>query len=135
MNIRKTIIELLRPSVKSTESVRSDLHTMLPGMLTEQFASTLLENINVIVMSFVGNAAIVGVSQINPINNTRMIVFQAFSMGGTALVAQSSGAHRLKEGAKAAGAALLMGFAISLALSLGLFFLRVPMLHTLFGSA
>ena len=135
MNIRKTIIELLRPSVKSNESVRNDLHTMLPGMLTEQFASTLLENINVIVMSFVGNAAIAGVSQINPINNTLMIVFQAFSMGGTALVAQSSGAHRLKEGAKVAGEALLMGFAISLALSLGLFFLRVPMLHTLFGSA
>ena len=62
MNIRKTIIELLRPSVKSNESVRNDLHTMLPGMLTEQFASTLLENINVIVMSFVGNAAIAGVS-------------------------------------------------------------------------
>ena len=97
MNIRKTIIELLRPSVKSNESVRSDLHTMLPGMLTEQFASTLLENINVIVMSFVGNAAIAGVSRINPINNTLMIVFQAFSMGGTALVAQSSGAHRLEE--------------------------------------
>ena len=108
---------------------------MLPGMLTEQFASTLLENISVLVTGFIGSVAIAGVSQINPINNTLMIVFQAFAMGGTALVAQASGAHNDREGAKTAGAALTMGVAISFALSLVLFLIRGPMLYGLYGPA
>ena len=135
MTITAKIKELLHPSAQGNEGVAQDLHAMLPGMLTEQFSSALLDNINVLMMGFVGSTAIAGVSQISPINNTLMIVFQTFALGGTALVARCAGAHREKEGAKTAATALLLGFSVSMSLALILFFLRVPALHALFGSA
>ena len=80
---------LLHPAEDADPQLRSELRGMMPGMLVEQFASTLLDNVNVIVMGLIGNAAIAGVSQVGTINYILMIVFQAFAMGGTALVARS----------------------------------------------
>ena len=41
---------LLHPAEDADPQLRSELRGMMPGMLVEQFASTLLDNVNVIVM-------------------------------------------------------------------------------------
>ena len=124
-----------RPTVVDNLGVRQDLDAMLPGMFLEQFSSTLLDNINIVVTGFIGTAAIAGVGQISTINNTLMIVFQSFAVGGTALVAQAAGAGRRAEGHKTAGAALLSGGLLGVLLAAALFFFRVPLIVLLFGEA
>ena len=84
------IKDWLFPPVHVGPDVRRDMRVMLPGMLIEQVAATLLDNINIVVMGFIGNEATAGVSQVSTINNTMMIVVQFFAMGGTALVAQAA---------------------------------------------
>ena len=108
----------LFPPVSANELVRRDMRSMLPGMLIEQVAATLLDNINIVVMGFIGNEATAGVSQVSTINNTMMIVVQFFAMGGTALVAQAAGAGNAREGRRVAGDALALGTALSLAAAL-----------------
>ena len=98
----------LFPPVSANELVRRDMRSMLPGMLIEQVAATLLDNINIVVMGFIGSEATAGVSQVSTINNTMMIVVQFFAMGGTALVAQAAGA----EGAAVSALLLAMGIGI-----------------------
>ncbi len=126
---------LLHPAEDADPQLRSELRGMMPGMLVEQFASTLLDNVNVIVMGLIGNAAIAGVSQVGTINYILMIVFQAFAMGGTALVAQAAGAKQDRRCHRMAGAALLLGLTISGVIALLMFFLRAPLVDLLFGSA
>ena len=70
-----------------TDAVRAELHGMLPGMLVEQTAAVILENVNVYVMGFISTAALAGVSQVTTINNILMNLFQAFATGGTVMVA------------------------------------------------
>lgn len=125
----------LFPPVSANELVRRDMRSMLPGMLIEQVAATLLDNINIVVMGFIGSEATAGVSQVSTINNTMMIVVQFFAMGGTALVAQAAGAGNAREGRRVAGDALALGTALSLAAALLLFCLRVPLIKLMFGAA
>ncbi len=126
---------LFLPDVDEDLGVRQDLNAMLPGMLLEQLSSTLLDNINIAVMGFIGSAAIAGVGQISTLNNTLMIAFQSFAIGGTALVAQAAGAGRAAAGRKTAGAALLSGFFISSLLVMVLFLFRRTFIRAMFGSA
>ena len=84
------------------QSAAQDLRKMLPGMLVEQVAAILLENVNVFVTGFISTAAIAGVGQINTVNSVLMNLFQAFAIGGTVLVAQNAGASRKKDASHAA---------------------------------
>lgn len=125
----------LFPPIRVNGEVRRDMRSMLPGMLIEQIAATLLDNINIVVMGFIGNEATAGVSQVSTINNTMMIVVQFFAMGGTALVAQAAGAGNTREGKRVAGDAIVLGTMLSLIAALTLFFLRVPLINLMFGAA
>ncbi|MCI7742782.1 MAG: MATE family efflux transporter [Clostridiales bacterium] len=129
------IKDLFLPPKAADLTTRGELRMMMPGMLIEQIAAVLLENINIAVMGFIGNEALAGVSQISTINNTLMVVFQFFAVGGTALVARSIGAEQKENAAKTAGAALVLGFSISLLVVLVLFSLRTEVIGLLFGSA
>lgn len=129
------IKDWLFPPVHVGPDVRRDMRVMLPGMLIEQVAATLLDNINIVVMGFIGNEATAGVSQVSTINNTMMIVVQFFAMGGTALVAQAAGAGDSREGRRVAGDAIALGTVLSLAAALLLFLLRVPLINLMFGAA
>ena len=108
---------------------------MLPGMLVEQVAAILLENVNVFVTGFISTAAIAGVGQINTVNSVLMNLFQAFAIGGTVLVAQNAGASRKKDASHAAYAALLMGGLVSLLLTAVVWMLHGTIVHLLFGGA
>ena len=125
----------LFPPVRAGAAVREDMRAMLPGMLIEQVAATLLDNINIVVMGFIGSEATAGVSQVSTINNTMMIVVQFFAMGGTALAARCAGAGDSREGRRVAGDAIALGTLLSLVAALALFFLREPLIRALFGAA
>lgn len=117
------------------QSAAQDLRKMLPGMLVEQVAAILLENVNVFVTGFISTAAIAGVGQINTVNSVLMNLFQAFAIGGTVLVAQNAGASRKKDASHAAYAALLMGGLVSLLLTAVVWLLHGSIVHLLFGGA
>lgn len=121
--------------LEGNESVSRDLHAMLPGMLVEQVAAILMENANIFVMGFISTAAIAGVGQINTVNNTLMNLFQAFAIGGTALVAQFAGGAKKKEASQAAFSALLLGGIVSVILTALIFLFHRNIVLAFFGSA
>ncbi len=116
-------------------AVAADLRGMLPGMLVEQVAAIFLENVNVFVMGFISTAAIAGVGQINTLNSVLMNVFQAFSIGGTALFAQHAGASRKSEASQTALSSLLLGLTVSAFLTGLLYLLHEDVVRMLFGGA
>ena len=71
---------LLTPPKRSGQAVYADYKGMMPGMLTEQAASLLLDNVNVFIMGLIGRVAMAGASQISTLNNTLMIFFQFFGV-------------------------------------------------------
>ena len=93
--IKKWREVLLRYEGQAENSaVAADLKNMMPGMMVEQIAAVLLENVNIFVMGFISTAAIAGVGQINTVNNVLMNLLQAFAIGGTVLVGQYAGAAK-----------------------------------------
>ena len=113
--IKKWREVLLRYEGQAENSaVAADLKNMMPGMMVEQIAAVLLENVNIFVMGFISTAAIAGVGQINTVNNVLMNLLQAFAIGGTVLVGQYVGAAKKKEAAGSAFSALFLGGLVSL---------------------
>lgn len=113
----------------------ADLKNMMPGMLVEQIAAILLENINIFVMGFISTAAIAGVGQINTINSVLMNLFQAFAIGGTVLVGQYVGARKNRAASGAAFSALMLGGIVSLLITAGVWLFRENIVVFLFGQA
>lgn len=121
--------------VEENRAAAADLHAMLPGMMVEQIAAVLLENVNVFVMGFISTAAMAGVGQINTVNSVLMNLFQAFAIGGTVLVGQFAGAGKKKEASGSAFSALLLGCAISMAVAVLAWTFRREAVGLLFGRA
>ena len=117
------------------EAVAADLRSMMPGMMVEQIAAVLLENVNIFVMGFISTAAIAGVGQINTVNNVLMNLLQAFAIGGTVLVGQYAGAAKKKEASGSAFSALLLGGSVSLLITALVWLFRESIVLLLFGQA
>ena len=117
------------------EETDTALRQMLPGMLVEQAAAVLLANVNIFVMGFISTEALAGVGQISTLNSILMNAFQAFSIGGTAVVARSIGAGKRDEASGTAGSGLLLGGLFSLLVTCLIWCLRVPLVTVLFGAA
>lgn len=118
-----------------TAEIRTDLRRMLPGMLVEQSAAVILENVNVYVMGFISTAALAGVSQVTTINNILMNLFQAFATGGTVMAARCAGAGKNRSASRYAGSALLLGLSVSLAIAALFFVFGGPIVGLLFRAA
>ena len=131
----RRIKKVFLPAKTEETMIREELQMMLPGMIAEQVAAVLLDNINVIVMGFIGRAALAGVSQISTVNNTLMIVFQSFALGGTALAARCAGAKKKEEASRVAGSALALGTGLGILVTLLLFAFRGQVVRLLFGAA
>lgn len=104
--------------LEGNEDTARELRAMLPGMLVEQVAAVFLELVNVFVSGFFSTAAMAGVGQINTVNSVLMNLFQAFAIGGTAIVSRHAGAARRKDAAESAFSALLLGVTVSIALTI-----------------
>lgn len=121
--------------LEGNEDTARELRAMLPGMLVEQVAAVFLELVNVFVSGFFSTAAMAGVGQINTVNSVLMNLFQAFAIGGTAIVSRHAGAARRKDAAESAFSALLLGVTVSIALTILIFALRGEFVLLLFGDA
>ena len=103
--------------LEGNEATARELRAMLPGMLVEQVAAVFLELVNVFVSGFFSTAAMAGVGQINTVNSVLMNLFQAFAIGGTAIVSQHAGAARRGEAARNAFSALTLGLTVSVVIT------------------
>ena len=121
--------------IEGNELTARELRAMLPGMLIEQVAAVFLELVNVFVSGFFSTAAMAGVGQINTVNSVLMNLFQAFAIGGTAIVSQHAGAARRGDAARNAFSALALGLAVSVAITALIFALRGELVWLLFGDA
>ena len=99
--------------LEGNEATARELRAMLPGMLVEQ----------------------AGVGQINTVNSVLMNLFQAFAIGGTAIVSQHAGAARRGEAARNAFSALTLGLTVSVVITALIFALRGEFVMLLFGDA
>ena len=121
--------------LEGNEATARELRAMLPGMLVEQVAAVFLELVNVFVSGFFSTAAMAGVGQINTVNSVLMNLFQAFAIGGTAIVSQHAGAARRGEAARNAFSALTLGLTVSVVITALIFALRGEFVMLLFGDA
>lgn len=121
--------------LEGNEATARELRAMLPGMLVEQVAAVFLELVNVFVSGFFSTAAMAGVGQINTVNSVLMNLFQAFAIGGTAIVSQHAGAARRGEAARNAFSALTLGLTVSVVITALIFSLRGEFVMLLFGDA
>ncbi|MGN0735920.1 MAG: MATE family efflux transporter [Anaerovoracaceae bacterium] len=137
--LAKTLIPglgLLRPEHYQTdEGLGLRMKKMLPGMLIEQCAAVVIENMNIFVMGFVSMVAMAGVSQVNTINNTLMNLFQAFAIGGTVMTAQHIGGNDRKKASEAAMMSVLLGLAVSVFIAAAFFLVREEIIYLLYGEA
>lgn len=137
--LAKTLIpglSLLKPEQYQTNATFGQrIKKMLPGMLIEQCAAVVIENMNIFVMGFVSVVALAGVSQVNTINNTLMNLFQAFAIGGTVMTAQHIGGKNRKKASEAAMMAILLGLAVSILIAASLFIVREEVIYLLYGEA
>lgn len=121
--------------LRGNENTARELRAMLPGMLVEQIAAVFLELVNVFVSGFFSTAAMAGVGQINTVNSVLMNLFQAFAIGGTAIVSRHAGAARRKNASESAFSALALGIGVSVILTVLIFALRGEFVMLLFGDA
>ena len=120
---------------EQNKEASEELKGMLPGMIVEQIAAILLENVNIFLMGLISTAAIAGVGQINTVNNILMNLFQAFAIGGTVVTARYAGARDEKRAKMASSSALLLGLTVSLICTGILFVFRSEFVSLLFGKA
>lgn len=115
--------------------LKQQVRSMMPSILVEQLSAMLLGMVNLMVMGRVSTAAQAGVGQINTFNNMVVYFFNAFAMGGTVMVAQNIGARNKQGARRSAAQSIVLGLAISIAITVLLYFVRKPVLNMLFGSA
>lgn len=117
------------------EELGAQEKALLPSILVEQLSAMLLGLINLVVMGSVSSAALAGVGQVNTVNNMIVYFFNSFAMGGTVMVAQNIGAKNHKAARDNAGQSMLLGFVLSLVVTVVLLCVRQPFLYALFGAA
>ena len=82
-----------------------------------------------------GEAAMAAAGHLNNAAQLPIAMFTAMTTGGTIVVAQAIGARNAKKAASAGGQAVLMTFAITVAITLILAFFQRPVIDWLFGDS
>ncbi|HHW30573.1 MAG TPA: MATE family efflux transporter [Clostridiaceae bacterium] len=110
------------------------MHALIPAVIADQIAATMLGIVNSIMASNVSSVAIAGVGQVDAFNNIFVIFFSALAAGGTVLAAQAAGCNNHESVNHIATQSMTFGLAISTFVSLLIFCLREPILMFLYSS-
>lgn len=110
------------------------MRTLLPAVIADQIAATMLGIVNTIMASNVSSVIISGIGQADAINNIFVIIFRALAAGGTVLTAQAAGRNDEETVNHIATQSMIFGFALSTLFSLLIFCLRKPVLLFLYSN-
>lgn len=110
-----------------------DLKNMIVPLFFEQLLVMLVGIVDTFVVSFVGEAAVSGVSLVNMFNTIFIYLFTALASGGAVVMSQYLGSGNRKKSIQSSSQLLLFSTVFSVLLALIVLLLRVDILSLLFG--
>lgn len=110
------------------------LSIMIIPLFLEQLLVMLVGLADTFVISFVGEAAVSGVSLVNSFNTIFIFLFTALASGGAIVVSQYIGKKWLNEANEAISQLLMISIVFSLAISILILPFGKPLLNLIFGS-
>lgn len=93
-----------------------DLMKLVLPIVAEQFLVLLVGIVDTLMVSYVGESAVSGVSLVNQLNNVFVLVFSALAAGGSVIASQYIGSGGKEEGIDAASQLLMITTVISVLL-------------------
>lgn len=91
-----------------------DLKCLIIPLFLEQFLTILVGLADTFVVSFVGEAAVSGVSLVNSFNMIFIYLFTALASGGAVIVSQYIGSNQVKEASESVSQLLMISTLFSL---------------------
>lgn len=110
-----------------------DLRAMIIPLFIEQFLLLLVGMADTFVVSFVGDAAVSGVSLVNSFNTVAIFLFSALASGGAVIISQYIGSKDNEQAGKAASQLLMFSVVSSVVISVLILVFERPLLNLLFG--
>lgn len=111
----------------------SDLRAMIVPLFLEQLLVMLVGIADTLVVSYVGESAVSGVSLVNQFNTIFIYLFTALASGGAVVISQYIGGRDPENAGKSASQLLMFGTVFSLLLGALVLIGNKGMLHLLFG--
>ena len=112
---------------------RKQLIQLLWPLIVEQFLSVFIGMVDVLMVAYVGEATVSGVSLVDSVNHLVIQVLFAVTAGGTVVCAQCIGGGDKKNAAKSGAQLLLLSFAVMLFVATIFFCGGTGILKLLFG--
>ena len=106
---------------------------MIIPLFIEQFLLLLVGMADTFVVSFVGDAAVSGVSLVNSFNTVAIFLFSALASGGAVIISQYIGSKDNEQAGKAASQLLMFSVVSSVVISVLILVFERPLLNLLFG--
>ena len=110
-----------------------DLRNLIVPLFVEQFLLMLVGLADTFVVSFVGDAAVSGVSLVNAFNTVFLFLFTALASGGAVIISQYIGSGNNERAGRSAGQLLMLSVLSAVALSAAILLFQRPLLEALFG--
>lgn len=110
-----------------------DLKNLIIPLFLEQLLSILVGLADTFVISFVGEAAVSGVSLVNSFNTIFIFLFMALASGGAVIVSQYIGSKKMEEAGEAASQLLMISTVFSAGIVILLLLFGRPILGLVFG--
>ena len=111
----------------------ADLKRLIVPLFLEQLLTILVGLADTLIISFVGESAVSGVSLVNSFNTIFIYLFTALSSGGAVIVSQYIGSRREEEAGEAASQLLMISTAFSLVIMVAVLLSGRPLLRLMFG--
>ena len=131
---KKTMVSLKTEEQNGLLFTRRRLFSLLWPLVVEQLLTVLVGMIDVLMVSFLGEAAVSGVSLVDSLNHLVIQVLFALTTGGTVICAKAIGAGDFRAAGKAGAQMMLVTVGGMLCLSLAMLFGRRWLLGLFFGS-
>lgn len=110
-----------------------DLRNLIVPLFVEQFLLMLVGLVDTFVVSYVGEAAVSGVSLVNSFNTVLIFLFTALASGGAVIISQYIGSQNQTRASMAAGQLLMISALLSIVLSALILLFDQGLLTLLFG--
>lgn len=110
-----------------------DLRNLIVPLFVEQFLLMLVGLADTFVVSYVGEAAVSGVSLVNSFNTVLIFLFTALASGGAVIISQYIGSQNQTRASMAAGQLLMISALLSIVLSALILLFDQSLLTLLFG--
>ncbi len=115
--------------------IRRDVWKMTLPVLLEQAFLMSLGVVNTIMASRIGEEAVSAIGMVDSIHFIFIAFFSALAVGGTVVVAQLTGQGKTRDANNAIQQALFSGFVLSVAVTIIMWFVRQPLLRTIYATA